>query len=360
MSDMDSAGRLAGAGPGSPGHRMAAPSRRTVAEVAGVSTTTVTNVMSNRGNVSSAIRARVLAVASQLGYEPHPAARALALNRYEKIAIVCGSLMNPFFGALFHELVKELHQDDLKAISLDPGWVELGYLSRIIRGHADGIIVLDGSLPGEVVIAIQREGIPLVAHGYEDDTPVPKVEPDFHDGVRAAIHHLADLGHTRIAYLSPKSPETDLRRFPAFRAVMEERGLVVDQQLVAFQPDSGEDTPLVGYRAASQILGRGAPFTALFAYSDILAIGAAAALREADRQMPRDVSLVGWDDIPFAAFMNPPLTTIYTAVQETARQLKHLLRERMEGRSVAEVTRVGTRLVLRSSTAPAAARPEGR
>ena len=328
------------------------PSRRLVAQVAGVSTTTVTNVLSNRSNVSTAIRARVLAVAAQLGYEPHPAARALALNRYEKIAIVCSSLMNPFFGALFHELGQELHLDGYKAISLHAAWVDLDYLARIIRGHADGIIVLDGTLPSDIVEAIQGKGIPLVAHGYEDDTAVPKVEPDFHQGVRAAVHHLADLGHTRIGYLSPKSPETDLRRFREFRAAMEERGLTVDPALVTFHPEAGEDTPAVGYNAATELLKRGSPFSALFAYSDILAVGAATALRDAGLEVPRDVSLVGWDDIPFAAFMNPPLTTVYTAVKETAQQLKRLLRQRIEGEAVADVTKVATRLVLRRSTAP--------
>lgn len=321
-----------------------------------MSTTTVTNVLGNRGNVSEAIRTRVLAVASQLGYEPHPAARALALKRYQKIAIICSSLMNPFFGALFHELVRELDEDGLKAISLHGDGVDLGTMSRIIQGHADGLIVLDGSLPSDTVEAIQRAGIPVVAHGYEDDTSVPKVEPDFHQGVRLAVHHLADLGHTRIGYLSPKSPQTDLRRLREFGAAMEERGLSVDPSLVVFHPESGEDTPLVGYHAASALLERRSPFTALFAYSDILAVGAAKALLEAGLVIPRDVSLVGWDDIPYAAFTNPPLTTVCTAVSETARELKRLLSERIEGSPIADITRVATRLVLRASTGPAAVR----
>ena len=104
---------------------------------------------------------------------------------------------------------------------------------------------------------------------------MPKVEPDFHQGVRLAVHHLADLGHTRIGYLSPKSPQTDLRRLREFGAAMEERGLSVDPSLVVFHPESGEDTPLVGYHAASALLERRSPFTALFTYSDILAVGAA-------------------------------------------------------------------------------------
>jgi DNA-binding LacI/PurR family transcriptional regulator len=327
-----------------------------VAEVAGVSTTTVTNVLGNRGNVSEAIRARVLAVASQLGYEPHPAARALALKRYEKIAIICSSLMNPFFGALFHDLVRELDEDGLKAICLHGDGVDLAYLSRIIQGHADGIIVLDGSLPSVTIEAIQRAGIPVVAHGYEDDTAVPKVEPDFRQGVRSAVHHLADLGHTLIGYLSPKSPQTDLRRFREFGAAMAERGLSVDPSLVAFHPESDEDTPLVGYRAAAALLERRVPFTALFAYSDILAVGAAKALREAGIDVPRDVSLVGWDDIPYAGFANPPLTTVCAAVGDTAHELKRLLGERIGGASIPDITRVATRLVLRASTAPPAAR----
>lgn len=340
-----------------PSSGRAAPpaTRRQVAQVAGVSTTTVTNVLSGRGKVSDAIRTRVLAVASQLGYEPHPAARALALKRYEKIAIICGSMMNPFFGALFHELVRELDEDGLKAISLHGDGVDLGYLSRIIRGHADGLIVLDGSLPSSTVEAVQRAGIPVVAHGYEDDTAVPKVEPDFHEGVRAAVDHLADLGHTRIAYLSPKSPTTDLRRFREFGAAIAERGLAADPSLVVFHPESGEDTPQVGYDAAVTLLKRRSPFTALFVYSDILAAGAAKALREAGLRIPRDVSLVGWDDNPYAAFADPPLTTVRAAVGETARELKRLLAARIEGKPIAGITRVATLLVLRSSTAPPAA-----
>jgi DNA-binding LacI/PurR family transcriptional regulator len=355
MKGDSSKGRRGGGSGVAPGRSGPPATRRQVAEVAGVSTTTVTNVLGSRGNVSEAIRTRVLAVASQLGYEPHPAARALALKRYEKIAIICSSLMNPFFGALFHELVREMDGDGLKAISLHGEGVDLAYMSRIIQGHADGIIVLDGSLPSATVEAIQRAGIPVVAHGYEDDTAVPKVEPDFRQGVRAAVHHLADLGHTRIGYLSPKSPETDLRRSKEFGAGMEERGLSVDPSLVVFHPESGEDTPLVGYHAAVELLARRVPFTALFAYSDILAVGAAKALREAGLEIPRDVSLVGWDDIPYAAFTNPPLTTVFTAVSETAHELKRLLRERIEGSPIADVTRVATRLVLRASTAPVAA-----
>jgi LacI family asc operon transcriptional repressor len=108
----------------------------------------------------------------------------------------------------------------------------------------------------------------------------------------------------------------------------------------------------VGYDAVTELLGRRAPFTALFACSDILAMGAAAALREAGISVPREVSLVGWDDIPLASFMNPPLTTIHTAADETARHLKRLLRERIEGIEVEKVTKVSTRLVIRLSTAP--------
>jgi DNA-binding LacI/PurR family transcriptional regulator len=355
MKDDSSTGRKDGDSGSDSGRTGSPATRRQVARVAGVSTTTVTNVLNNHGNVSGAIKTRVLAVASQLGYEPHPAARALALKRYEKIAIICSSLMNPFFGALFHELVRELDEDGLKAISLHGDGVDLGYMSRIIQGHADGIIVLDGSLPSATVEAIQRAGIPVVAHGYEDDTAVPKVEPDFHQGVRLAVNHLVDLGHTRIGYLSPKSPQTDLRRFKEFGAAMEERGLPVDPSLVVFHPESGEDTPLVGYHATSALLERRAPFTALFAYSDILAVGAAKALREAGLEIPRDVSLVGWDDIPYAAFTNPPLTTVFTAVSETAHELKRLLSARIEGAPIADITRVATRLVLRTSTGPAAA-----
>ncbi|RPJ18894.1 MAG: LacI family transcriptional regulator, partial [Planctomycetaceae bacterium] len=174
--------------------------RRDVAALAGVSTTSVTNVITGRRQVGEAIRRRVQEAVRALEYRPHQMARALATRNTKQVAIVGRFISNPFYGVLLQELTDDLQAVGLRSIAFNSAFIDAETISEALTGQVDGIAVLDGSLPLVMVQEFLAKGIPVAAQGYEGCADIPSVEPDFAGGMDQIVEHLVNLGHTRIAF----------------------------------------------------------------------------------------------------------------------------------------------------------------
>ena len=324
--------------------------RKEVAAQAGVSTTTVTNVVNGRGNVGEEVRARVLEAIRKLDYRPHPVARALALRSSKQLAIVCHLLSNPFFGQLFQDLTEQLHAAGFKSIALNGALVDLDYILEDLHGQIDGIFVLDGSLSLGAVKTLLHKGVPVVGQGYESRKEIPSVEPDFGAGMDQAVEHLVNLGHTRIAFVTSQPVDEYNLRYVEYCRALARRNIPLDAALIVSGTPPHVATPAAGYRVTVELLERNVDATAIIAYSDLVAFGAFRALREAGLRIPNDVSLIGWDNIMIAQYMDPPLTTVHTSTDALAKAFLGSLNRQINGEKPETPMRVETKLVVRQSS----------
>lgn len=336
---------------------------RDVANLAHVSPATVSVVLNGSASnlrISTGTRLRVESAAVELGYRANSYARALRTNRSSTIGILAFDIVDPYCAHVmrgaesviaenrYYPVFADLQND---ASRLDR------YIDFFRAKRIEGLLILASSIQVEntVIEHLVGEGLPLVIIGREvANFEVPTVVTDSRGGAFQATQHLLDLGHRDIAFILGPTSYTDscLRRLGAQQA-MERAGLTFRSDLVVEESTVGWG-PEAGYKATKRLLKccRGT-FTAVFAFDDISAFGVIRALTEADLKVPGDVSVVGFDDIPAAAFYNPPLTTVHYSMVGMGRQSAEMLFKLIGGnldqtRTSRVVAR--SRLVQRGST----------
>lgn len=327
-----------------------------VAKLAGVSRTTVSMILNNSmaGTFSEETRARVLEAAASLGYSPNSAARMLVRGDTETIGLVVSNPQLLTVDAFVPQLLFGISQTAqrygyrvlLEAIT-DPANPS-AYLDLVGGKRIDGLIILNPRLRDDALIRLIDEGFPAVLLGSVRHTQEYSVNFRNLPPVLKLMEHLASLGHRQIAHvaLSAPGPIGTNARLTAFRRALGELGLPFEEQRVAAGAYSAES----GYRAMIELLDRKVAMSAVFAANDTLALGAMAAIRERGLRIPDDIAVVGFDDLPFAAFTAPPLTTVRNDAilqgQFAAEKLIHLLRK--EG-APERRTYVDTEVVIRRS-----------
>jgi DNA-binding LacI/PurR family transcriptional regulator len=333
-------------------------SRVTIADVAnaaGVSKTAVSFAFNNPDRLGSATLERVLEVAQELGYTPHPAARALSMRRSGTIGFLIPQRLstvfaNPFLSELIQGVGEQVEEHDLTLLLVPP---LAGSLEDAIRqASVDGFISLGLSPDDKALEVLDRIGIPTVHVDSEESPGHPAVNVDDGGGARSAARHLLELGHSQLAIivLPPARAQTDrtptaVRRLAGYQAAIREAGA----------PEPYTEVAGISVAAGSRAFqalpkGRRRP-TAILAMSDMTAIGLMSAAQAAGLRVPEDISVVGFDDVPAAAWTNPPLTTVRQPIVEKGRIAARLLIERMKGKSVDSPPPLSTTLVVRSSTA---------
>lgn len=337
------------------------PTSAQVAFKAGVSRTTVSFVLNGVRNqgISEATRAKVLAVAREMGYQPNAAARSLASGSTGTVALVIPKASHLYVDAFLAQLVATLnedcHQHGLKMLieSTDEEGREPGGFMNLVRARSiDGLIVANVRTSEHAHLErIRQANIPLVVltSRPQELTGLHTVCSDTSLSARTAVSHLIGLGHQKIAYVSFAQPEYDSvhEREIGWRAALEQAGLEPAAERVEYADISA----LSGYEATRRLLARGVKFTALFAGNDTIAFGAMRALHEAQLRVPQDVAVVGYDDIPMAAFANPPLTTMRSDPIGQARAAFERLQAQLERRAdpLPSTYEVAPRLVVRAS-----------
>lgn len=290
----------------------------------------------------------------ELGYVAHVSARALARGRTQVIGLLAEEVCNAFFTEVIGGVDQEASAqgyDFLLCTTHARREKEAEYVARLSRGMVDGLlIVLPRGLP-DYVERLREDAFPFVLIDYDADAPgCSVVNATSRAGTRAAIRHLIELGHRRIALITGRDAVgASHERLAGYQEAMAEAGLPVMPEDI--QP--GDFLGIGGYAAASLLLSRPDPPTAIFASSDLAAFGVIRAAQERRLRVPEDLSVVGFDDIPEAGWMTPALTTVRQPLREMGRTAVRQLLERLEDpRSSPARLALETELIVRGSTAP--------
>lgn len=282
-----------------------------VAERAGVSTATVSRVLSGANPARPETRARVMVAVRELDYRPSGVARSLKLRTTRTLGLLITDILNPYFP----ELVRAV-EDAARGIGYsvllcngdeDPER-EAAYLELLAERRVDGILIAASRMTARHAAWLQGSSIPIVVMNSEAPDPsIPSVRSDNVAGGRMAAEHLLALGHRSIAFLAgPQADDAERERLAGVRAALAAAGL--DPQALPLA--QGDGHVAAGAHATTALLASRPGLTGIICYNDLSAIGAIRAVRAAGRRVPADVSIVGFDDIDQAEYIDPPLTTV--------------------------------------------------
>ncbi|WP_448664717.1 LacI family DNA-binding transcriptional regulator [Sphingomonas sp. CJ20] len=324
-----------------------------VAAAAGVSTATVSRVLSQPERVAERTRRRVLEVVEALGYRPNVAARSLRTARAGKILLTVPDISNPFFASVIRgaeEAARDAGYAVVVGDTRHDTQVEEQYAEMLSRREVDGLVFLGHRLPASLTPLLARLGAAApIVNGceYSPDIGVPSVHIDNATASSDAMEHLIALGHRDIGIITgpPISPISRDRLAGAIRAA-ERSGL--ERRL---HVRAGDYSARSAVEQARHLLD--GKVTALFCFSDEMAFGAISAIGDAGLSCPGDISVIGFDDLPIARYFHPALTTIAQPKGLIGRRAVELLADILRGaESPARQVTLGHELVVRNSTAP--------
>jgi LacI family transcriptional regulator len=324
-----------------------------VAREAGVSTATVSRVLSSKDPVSDHLRERVLSAVKRLGYRPNALARSLRKESTKTIGLLVSNVMNPFFAAVARAAEDTLRERGYSLIlgnaDEDPLKEEF-YLEVLLEKRVDGLIVSPARAQSPHLEEIVREGIPLVfvdrsINGI--DAPVARV-----DGKRAVedlVEYLVGLGHRKLAIISgPPETISGKERLTAFLQSAERRGVAVAEQYVRF----GDFRRPSGVEAMRSLLGLEEPPTAVFVSNNLMALGALQTIKSAGLRIPQSISLAIFDDVSWFELMEPPITAVTQPMSELGVAAARMLLEMVEKGQQPESLTMEANLVIRGSCSP--------
>lgn len=330
------------------------PTLKQLSTVLGLDQSTVSRVINgeaDRYRISRKTQQRVLRAAAKHGYAANTVARSLRLKRTHTVGVIVPEISEGYSTAVLGGIEDELLKDGFFYFV-----VSHRHRPDLLKGHprmmlaraVEGIIAVDTPIDEELPVPV------VAVSGHKHREGVINIELDHGQAAQLALAHLKSLGHQRIAFIKGQAFSSDTnRRWRAIVDAAKTLGIAIDPQL-AVQLKDGEPGPGPGLKVTRQLLETKRPFTAIFAFNDLTAIGAILALREAGMQVPKDVSVVGFDDVLAASTNNPPLTTIHQPLrsmgQAAASTLLRLIRERISHPLPGGIT-VYPKLIVRESTA---------
>jgi LacI family transcriptional regulator len=342
-----------------------------VAHRARVSTATVIRVLAGHGRARPETRERVFAAARELGYRPSGVARSLRQRATRTLGLIVTDIENPFFPQLVRAVEDAAHDLGYAILlcnAADDPERETDYLDLLVDRWVDGVVIAASSLGERHREWLEGAPLPIIlVNSTDHEIGLSTISSDNRSGGELAARHLAELGHRRLGLIGAPPPRNgdSPARLAGAQEALDAAGIdgsaiqvVIDDAVVAG-----------GQRAAARILGHDAGVTALVAYNDLMAIGAMRAVRAAGLRVPTDVSVVGFDDVDLAAYVDPPLTTVaqatsemgHWAVTQLASELADRATTRLDSTADSPPPRVRApahvvlpvRLEVRGSTGPA-------
>jgi DNA-binding LacI/PurR family transcriptional regulator len=326
-----------------------------IAEVAlraGVSTATVSRAINGSDLVRSRTKEKVWSAIRDLGYYPNTQARALVSGKTRMLGLVISDIVNPFFPELVKsfEFAAIQHGYEVIVANTDYSSERMGTcVRRMIERKVDGVAIMTSEIEPPLLAELSRRRLPIV---FLD---VAKVEPlisvvrvDYNHGIKQAVQHIISLGHKRIGFISgPNSLKSARTRRVAFLKCISSCGVSERQRIIV----EGNHKIRGGEIAMTEMLSAPDPPTAVLTSNDLTAIGAMRAISRAGLRVPEDISIVGFDDIEFSEFTQPPLTTVRLSRDELGQKAFSALYKGLQGGSKGgQEINVKTNLVLREST----------
>ncbi|MFL6201334.1 MAG: LacI family DNA-binding transcriptional regulator [Thermoanaerobaculia bacterium] len=344
-----------------PLHRPPSSAAATIKEVAReahVSVATVSRVLNEKGPVRDETRQRILEAAARLGYSPNAAARSLSTRKTGTIGVLLPDLYGEFFSEVirgldlaarrsgYHLLVSSSHSDRS----------EVEAVLRALRGRVDGLIVMSPEADARTLQANLPASLPIVLlNARAEKSAFDSIHIDNYGGAAAMVRHLAGAGHRRIAHVKGPLENNDaLERLAGYRDALKSK-FGDGMEPVELEGDFSEES---GDRAGREILGMSPRPDAVFAANDGMAIGLLHAFQKAGVKVPEEIAVAGFDDIPIARFLTPPLTTVGVAIADLgARAIQRLLQVMERGDALESQHEVlPTTLVVRGSCGAASSR----
>ncbi len=324
---------------------MPTPTLRNVADAAGVHPATASRALNpaTRGLVNADTARRVIKVAESLGYRPNPIARGLKTAKSGTVGLVIPDLTNPLFPPIVRGIEDILEPAGYSGLIVntdnDPER-ESAQIESLRSRQVEGLIIATALVDHPLLEQLHRERVLMVmVNRRTDGLDVPSITPDDAAGIRLAVEHLASLGHRRIAHLAgPASTSTGVVRARAYRSAVRDLGLDDDPALLT---TCTHWTEQAGAHALRSLLDDDVPFTAIVAGNDLVALGCYDVFAERGIECPTDMSVVGFNDMPFLDKLRPPLTSAAIPHQQIGAEAARMLLE-----SIAEPSRPARSVML--------------
>lgn len=325
---------------------------RDVAREAGVSVATVSRFINKNAPVSTEVAERVHQVMSQMRYVPHAAARNLASRKTRVIGLLLNNLHNDFFVPLLNGVEAVVRQKGYNLIVATYHANSREHMQPPIGPHnTDGLLVFSDGLVDDDLASLNSKGFPmvLVHRTPPPDVPIPSVTVENIEITRLLVDHLIKVhGKKRILFLrGPIHQEDSARREAGYRAALQENGIAVDENLIL----NGDFERDIAYTVMNEFLGKNKQiaFDAVFTGDDDAAIGVLKSLHEHGVRIPDDVAVIGFDDLGFAPFLNPPLTTVRAPTERVGQIATERLFGLLENHPSEEVIILPTEIIFRRS-----------
>ena len=332
-----------------------------IARAAGVSHSTVSRSLSDSPLVNSETKARIRQLSIEMGYTPNAAARSLVMGRTRTVGVVVTTIADPFIAEVTQGIESTAYEHGYSVIlassNSDPSR-EIAAVEMLRSKRVDGVIVTSSRVGALYQDHLERIGVPVVLinnHSEQSGRYTFSITVDNEHGGHLATRHLVELGHRRIAYIAAQvNHSSNMGRLAGYRQALSEAGIPFDPAMVL----AGNGRVEGGERCWSQLAALTNPPTAVFCYNDMTAIGLLRDVRQVGLMVPQDVSIVGFDDIPFASYVYPALTTIAQPKFEMGQQATEMVLALMKAQAsndvqAADITIKGELIVRESSGVPA-------
>ena len=308
------------------------PTITDVARKAGVSTSTVSHVINETRYVSDEVKQRVHAAMKDLNYQPNVIARSLRTRETQTVGVVVSDITNPFFTSIVRAIEDEVLKQGYNIILCDTDEKperEQVYLRLLMGRRVDGLIVAPSSGNADLLQLAIESGYPTVLL----DRSIPGLDADVvlsdnEGGAFDAVSYLIGIGHRRIGIIAGRlEVSTGADRMAGYVRAIKAHGIPVDESLIEVAQFKRE----IAYEKTREMLARPEPPTALFVCNNAMTAGAMAAVKAAGKKVPKDISVVGFDDSEWAALMDPPLTVVAQPIVELGTRAAQLLMRRISG-----------------------------
>jgi len=294
-----------------------------IAKAAGVSHSTVSRALSDSSLVKAETKSRIQRLAREMGYTPDAIARSLVTQQTHTVGVVVTTITDPFVAEVVQGIEDTAHENDYSVIlassAAEPDR-EMAAVEMLRAKRVDSVIVTSSRVGALYLEHLERIGVPVVLvnnHNEQSGRYTFSVSVDNRHGGYLAASHLIERGHRRIAYVSgPADHSDDADRLAGYRQALNEADIPFDAAIIV--PGNGRLDG--GERALHELTSLAEPPTAVFCYNDVTAIGLLSSAQQASLSVPEDLAVVGFDDIPFASHVHPPLTTIAQPQRDMGRQ----------------------------------------